>query len=118
MLALLLFACAPEPRISLLEPAESDVVCGEPLVVDVDVEGFDLVPMDGPVADGEGHIDLTLNGQPVMMGDEPPFEIYGMEDGFWELKAELVTNDHRPLDPPAADAIRIEIDNQLCGTTP
>lgn len=118
MLALLLLACATGPRISIVDPAESDVVCGEPLVVDVDVTGFELVAMDQPMADGTGHIDLTLNGQDVMMGDQPPFDIYGMEDGFWELKAELVGNDHLSLDPPVADAIRIEIDNSVCENQP
>lgn len=115
MIALsLLLACAPSPAIALLAPSDGDVVCGEPLLVDVAVAGFELVDADAPVADGTGHIDVTLSGQDVMMGPEPPFEIYGMEDGVWELKVELVTNDHHPLDPPAEDAAQITIDNATC----
>lgn len=109
-----LLACAPDPTLAITAPTADAVVCGEPLVVDVAVTDFALIPMDDPVTPGAGHIDLTLNGQPVMMGHEPPFDLFGMADGRALLRAELVGSDHAPLDPPVTDEVQITIDHTRC----
>lgn len=116
MRTLLLFAgCASEdPAVQINTPEGGATVCGEPLVVDVVVENFTLVDMGGDAAAGEGHIDVTLNGQAITMGDEPPFDVFGMEDGVWRLTAELVDAAHQPLVPPVLDSVDITIDNATC----
>lgn len=115
MVVLLTWIACDRPVIRIVTPSEGAVVCGEPLVVDVRVEHFALVAMDaGPSAEGDGHIDFTLSGQDVMMGHDPPFEIFGMEAGVWLLAASLVTPDHAPLDPPVEDEVQITIDDGVC----
>src|SRR5687767_14948323 len=83
------------PSIRILEPADGATVCGTPLVVEVEVSGLVLVdPTDTDAEAGTGHVDIALNGQDAAMVGEEHAELDDVEDGAWQLKAELSNADH------------------------
>jgi len=78
----------------------------------VEIEGFELT------ADGEandGHVDFSLNGQGVAMVADLAFELPEVAEGTYVLRAELVTPDHLPLDPPSYDESTFECAPSACG---
>ncbi len=106
-----------DPSIQIVSPADDAVVCGTPLAVELEIENFTLVPVSEGSSpnDGEGHIDLSLNGQEVAMDADESFEISEVEDGLWRLQVELVHADHTSVEPYAGDFIYVTVDNSLCG---
>ncbi len=125
---LLLLACsgvspgdaAPQgdPFVAILSPAEEAVVCGDPLVVDLEVQNFILVePVEdtGEALPGTGHVDVMLNGQDADMIWDTRSEISGVDDGYWQLKVELSGADHAPVEPYTYDLIYLTVDAAVCG---
>ncbi len=121
-LAPLLSACpetAQDPRITLLSPKEGDVVCGEPLQVEVQVENFTLTEEEGGVydePDGTGHAHVYLNGQEVLQGGGESMEVPGpIADGAWQVKVDLANANHSPVEPYTSDTAVITVDAAACG---
>lgn len=124
ILLLTLWACAGgavvnngDPYVQILTPTEGETVCGDPLLVEVEVANLTLVP---PVEDpeqaeaGTGHVDIMLNGQDADMVWETTAEIEGVEDGEYQLKVELSYADHTPVEPYAGDLIYITASEEVC----
>lgn len=105
------------PSIRLVAPTEGNTVCGNPLRVEVEVENFQLVP---PVDTGEeaepgtGHVDITLNGQDAAMAWETTTDIGGVGEGDWQLKVELSSADHTPVEPYAGQFVYITVSETAC----
>lgn len=127
MLWLLALACTADgdtalvnggdPYVAFLTPTEGAIVCGDPLQVEVEVANFVLVaPVDDPndAEPGTGHVDITLNGQDAAMIWETTTEIAGVEDGEYQLKAELSHADHTPIEPYTRALIYITVDAGAC----
>lgn len=95
----------PRPTLAIAAPAAGEV--GSDFAFRVDVTGFELVPVTASPsnAPGKGHVHYFIDGQPAP-GDYATHltthEVKGLAAGRHVLKAELVNNDHRPLDPPVA----------------
>ena len=110
--------CAVEPEplgdasLSFVSPVDGATVSGDPLVVEIDVENFELVPLDEPAADGTGHVDVTLNGQDAAMSTEPVFSINAVADGLYQLQAQLVNTDHTAIEPYAGHTIYITVETE------
>lgn len=125
LLIALLLACTAggdsgfdgDPTLRIVTPAADQTVCGDPLLVEIEVTNFELV---APVSDpdlaepGTGHVDITLNGQDVDMIWDTQADIPGVADGAWQLKAELSNSDHSPVQPYVSDLIYITIDDERC----
>ncbi len=106
-----------QPALELLRPAEGDVVCGTPLVVETRVTNFTLTNED--IEDpppGEGHLHVYLNGQEVAQAGRETVEINDVLDGKYQLKADLALANHDVLDPyVGAGPIYITVDESACG---
>ncbi len=116
-LALVLAGCpaapsASGPSLSITRPEEGAVDCGDPLLVEVTIDGFRLT---GAGEVGDGHVDFSLNGQSVAMVAGLEVELPEVEDGSYVFRAELVSPEHQPLEPPSFDEIRFEVAASACG---
>jgi hypothetical protein len=103
--------------ISLLSPKEGAVVCGDPLEVEVKVEGVELVDpslTEDQIEEGMAHVDVSLNGQDSVMVGDQRFEVPEVADGEYQLKVELSGADHQPITPYAGDFIYITVDAGSC----
>jgi hypothetical protein len=120
MLFALWFACVDgslgDPSIVLIAPADGATVCGDPLHVEIAIDNFTLVdPSEGSTPHpGEGHVDVTLNGQAVDMTPDASFDIPDVVDGEYQLAVELVNADHTALEPFAGDFVFITVDSTTC----
>ena len=119
-----LSACDPggsasqgDPEVHILSPEDGATVCGDPLRVEVEVEGLTLAePVDDPeqAEPGTGHVDIMLNGQDADMIWDTTSSIEGVEDGEWQLKVELSNADHTPVEPYTYDLVYITVDAGVC----
>lgn len=119
-LVVVLAGCTGEasvpPTLEILAPADGATVCGAPLAVQLEVQDFTLVPVEdgGDPVPNEGHADVYLNGQPVMMTAEPQFELTIPEAGMYQLRVDLVRADHVALDPYVGEFVYVEVDEAAC----
>jgi hypothetical protein len=105
------------PSIAIISPADEAVVCGSPLLVSAEVEGLVLVePTEDPADNrpGEGHIDVTLNGQDAAMAWTEEIVISEVAAGEYQLKVELVNADHTAVVPYAGDLIYLTVTEDAC----
>lgn len=126
LLVLSLVACTGEPEpepndapptLAILAPSEGEVVCGDPLHVELEVENFDLVAPgeeEGVLPEDAGHVDLTLNGQVVNMTAETVFDLIAIDAGEYQLRAELVKADHSPIEPYVGVTVYFTVDEAAC----
>ena len=106
--------CA-SPSVHILEPAPDAVVCGTPLVVELEICGIELVdPYTGGEAPGTGHVDITLNGQDISMIGGEHTEVPDVTPGDYQLKVELSNADHTPIEPYAGEFLYITVDPSAC----
>lgn len=123
LLSVLLAACtgapgddtAGAPSLTLLSPADGDVVCGDPLHVVTAVENFRLTndTVEDPPPD-LGHLHVYLNGQEVAQSDVETIDVSGVADGEWQLSLDISHADHSALDPYVGVFIYITVDHTLC----
>lgn len=105
---------APAPSVQIVAPIEDAVVCGDPLVVTLQIVDFTLEEPGGEGGDGVGHCDLTLNGQSAAMTADPHVEIPDVADGLWQITAVLVNADHSALEPYAGDTVYATVSSDAC----
>ncbi len=117
LLLLAAAACAEVgvPAIVVLEPVDGEAVCGSPLVVQVEVSDFELIPVEDGVDQpyGSGHVDVFLNGQSVAMGDQTTYDLT-VEEGDVQLRVELVNANHTSLEPYAGQTVYVTVDSDAC----
>lgn len=106
----------PPPVITLLAPSEGATVCGDPLLIEIAVENFTLIPLAQGTDPGKegGHVDLYLNGQAAAMMDTATASLDGIAEGLWQLKVELSHADHSPVTPYVNDLAYITVDPAAC----
>jgi hypothetical protein len=107
--------------IAILSPEEGDELCVTAFDLKMDIGGITLVdpyePPD-PLPDDSGHVDITLNGQDVVMSDEeeisvePDPALFGPAE--YQLKVELSNADHTALTPYAGDYIYVSLTEEAC----
>lgn len=106
----------PPATLILVQPADGATICGDPLVVEIAVEDFELIP----IAEGEdpgrpgGHVDVYLNGQDALMLDHRKGEILDVADGVYQIKAELSNADHSPIKPYTNALAYVTVDATAC----
>lgn len=110
----LLAACGCGPgEVLILSPQDGEVLCGDPMLLTLDVSGFTLVAPSGDETrrEGRGHLDVLLNGQDAAMIWEEEARI-GVEPGVWRLRVELSYDDHSPTG--AYDELDLTVDRSVC----
>lgn len=118
---------ATEAAVSITEPAEGSTVEAGDVKVTVAPEGFEVVNKLGqdPV-DGEGHIHFyidveeipTTPGQPAVTADASTYHAAAtttytwpdVEAGEQTFAAQLVNNNHTPLEPPVTAEVTITVE--------
>jgi hypothetical protein len=109
-------AAPVEPSLVLLRPADGDVVCGTPLVIETEVEGFDLVEENYQEATpGVGHVHVYLNGAEVLESGDEIMEVPDVLDRDYQLTVELGLANHAKVEPYVGTTVYITVDNQVCG---
>ncbi|MSP54313.1 MAG: hypothetical protein EXR69_01700 [Myxococcales bacterium] len=100
---------------TLLSPSDGEVVCGDPLHVVTEVDGFRLTneTVEDPPPD-LGHLHVYLNGQEVAQSDVETIDVTGVADGEWQLSLDISHADHSALDPYVGVFIYITVDSTLC----
>jgi hypothetical protein len=111
-LALLAAGCGPG-EVLILSPEDGETICGDPMLLELEVRDFKLVPPEGDEARraGQGHLDVLLNGQEAAMIWEEEARI-GVEPGLWRLRVELSYDDHSPTG--AYDELDLVVDRSVC----
>ncbi|MBK7760625.1 MAG: hypothetical protein IPI35_30320 [Deltaproteobacteria bacterium] len=96
----------------ILSPVDGEALCGDPMFLQLDVSGFKLVApsSDETRREGQGHLDVLLNGQDAAMIWEEQANI-GVEAGVWRLRVSSY-DDHSPTG--AFDELDITVDPTLC----
>ena len=108
-------ATTGDPSLTLVSPANGDVVCGSPLKVVADVANFTLTneTIEDPPPN-TGHMHVYLNGQEVAQSDQETVEINDVAEAEYQLSLDLSLADHSALDPYVGVTIYITVDNSLC----
>ncbi len=106
----------PPPAITLVAPAEEATVCGDPLLIEIAVEDFPLIPLEEGADSGRkgGHVDLYLNGQAAAMMDTTTASLDAIDEGLWQIKVELSKADHSPVTPYVNDLAYFTVDPAAC----
>ena len=97
----------------ILSPAEGETICGDPMLLELEVSGFQLVApsSDETRREGQGHLDVLLNGQEAAMIWAEEARI-GVAPGAWRLRVELSYDDHSPTG--AFDELDLTVDRAAC----
>ena len=131
-----LLACAPKPAlhpaIQISLPADGSTLPTGDVTLSVNVSGFNLVDkLSQASAAGEGHIHYYLDvdppttpGQPAVTADDTyaaTIDIYhtwvDVSPGLHTLGAQLVNNDHTPLNDPVAAEVTVTLSGDLGQST-
>lgn len=97
------------PAVTILAPAEGEVVTGPDLAVELQVEGFAWAAPEGrrllhdPSAEPEGYAELYLDGGEPVVLTGPLGALSGVDAGEHELEVELYWPDGDAFFPPATD---------------
>ena len=93
--------------ISIMAPAdESTVEADDPVTIEVEVEGGELInaiTSDNPRA---GHLHIYVDGTLASMVSRSNTQV-DMSTGTHEIKTEFTTADHRSFDPPITDTVSV-----------
>lgn len=101
--------------LTLLSPVDGAVVCGDPLVVETDIQNFELTNEtieDAPP--NVGHLHVYLNGQEVAQAEEERVEVTGVADAAYQLRVDLALANHEALEPAVGTTIYITVDHTVC----
>lgn len=102
-------ASAARPTIKVIAPEDGAAVAGGELKVQVETTGLKFVMPGNTRVPGEGHVHLTLDGQPFKMSTTPDYVFKDVSAGPHTLKAELVQNDTKPFDPPVLQTVKFTV---------
>ena len=101
--------------LTLLSPTDGATVCGDPLVVETDVQNFTLTNETiEDAGDNFGLLHVYLNGQEVAQSEVETVTLYGLDEIAWQLRVDLARANHEALDPYVGTTIYITVDNSLC----
>jgi hypothetical protein len=90
--------------ISISSPLDGDTVAaGEPVTVEINVEGTDL---DVVTSEGAGHLHVTVDGEGMQMISQETTQVT-LTKGEHEIKAEYTDENHASFDPPIEDTVEV-----------
>jgi len=98
------------PVLAIVSPKDGDLIKSSKVIVQVDADNFNIVPVGSPVKEGEGHFHVWLDSERKVTTDR----IIAFENavsGKHTIVAELVKSDHSPLSPRVAKTITINAES-------
>ncbi len=139
LLLILIFACAPQqtdqpalkapapeakdavekivveqpkgnPAIEIVSPKDGDLIKSSKVIVHVDADNFNIVPVGSPVKEGEGHFHVWLDSERKVT-TEKTITFDNVVSGKHAIVAELFKSDHSPLSPRVAKTITINVES-------
>ena len=102
-------ARAVAPTIKLVTPTDGAEVPAGDLPMTVETTGLKFVMPSNTVVPGEGHVHFTLDDKPLQMSATPAYVMKNVTPGPHTLKAVLVQNDAKPLDPPVVQTVTFTV---------
>ena len=103
---------AAEQKVSqsllIISPKDGDLIKNSKVTVELKAENFNLVPIDNPVKDREGHFHVWLDSE-RKLGPQTSFTFENITTGPHSIVAELVKSDHSSLSPKITKTIAINV---------
>ena len=114
------------PTLDIASPSDGATVSPGDVAVKLDVANFEVVDKLGEAASvGEGHIHFYIDvdelpteaGKPAVTADQNTYHAAKETSHTWKnvaagehvLGAQLVNNDHTPLDPPVTAKVKVTV---------
>ncbi len=112
-------AAAAGPVLTVLTPADGQVIEGDTVTVVFQASNFNIVPSTIPLSEagmhpevnrpGQGHVHLMLDlGPLVVWYKADPYTFNNVAPGQHQLMVELVNNDHSSLSPRVMQMIQFQ----------
>jgi hypothetical protein len=93
--------------ISVVTPTDGGAIAaGEPVTIEVEVEGGQLVNATTSDDPRDGHLHIYVDGTLASMVSRSTTEV-DLAEGMHEIEAEFTTADHRSFDPPVTDTVAV-----------
>lgn len=97
------------PALNIISPVESQLIKNSAIVIDLQAENFNIVPIGKPVKDGEGHFHVWLDSEKrVTTENISVFE--NVYSGRHSIVAELVKSDHSSLSPKVIKSVDFNVE--------
>jgi len=98
------------PVLAIVSPKDGDLIKSSKVIVQVDADNFNIVPVGSPVKEGEGHFHVWLDSERKVTTDRIiAFE--NVVSGKHTIVAELVKSDHSSLSPKVTKLITINVES-------
>ena len=98
------------PSLTIISPKDGDSIKSSKITVGVDAENFNIVPIEDPVKDGEGHFHVWLDSDKKVT-TEKMITFENVVSGKHAIVAELVKSDHSSLSPKITKTISINVES-------
>ena len=108
---------AKDPELRITAPKDGELLKDSKVVVHLESENFNIVPVGQPVKNGEGHFHVWLDSEKRVTADKiVTFE--NVVSGKHTIVAELVKSDHSSLSPKVTKAITINVESDYVPPKP
>ena len=94
----------------IVSPKDGDLIKSSTVVVELNAEKFDVVPIRYPVKDGEGHFHVWFDSDKKVT-TEKIITFENAVSGRHTVVAELVKSDHSSLSPKMTKSITINVES-------
>lgn len=98
------------PILNIVSPKDSELIKSSKVIVQLDAENFNLVPVGQPVKSGEGHFHVWLDSE-KKLGPDKTFTFENIASGRHTIVAELVKSDHSSLSPRITKTIAVNAES-------
>lgn len=102
-------AMKAHPTLDVISPLESELVKNSTIIVKLQAENFNVVPIGSPVKENEGHFHVWLDSEKRVITDSIlVFE--GISSGRHSIVAELVKSNHSSLSPKVIKSVNFNVE--------
>ena len=98
------------PTLIIVSPKDSELIKNSKVIVELQAENFNLVPVGSPVKDSEGHFHVWLDGE-KKLSQQTTFTFENVVSGKHTIVAEFVKSDHSSLSPKITKTITINVES-------
>ena len=96
------------PTLTIVSPKDGNLIKNSKVVIELRADNFNIVPLQEPVKEGEGHFHVWLNSDKKITSDNiVTFE--NIVSGKHTIVAELLKSDHSSLSPRVTKSITINV---------
>lgn len=98
------------PALKIIFPNDGNLIKSSNVSIELDANNFNIVPIDMPVKDDEGHFHVWLDSEKKVSADKT-FTFENVVSGKHTIVAELVKSDHSSLSPKVIHLITINVES-------